>query len=254
MILTCPSCGTQYYADDATIGESGRTVKCAACDHSWHVDPEGLDRPRGGPAIGAHHAYRDQVRARRRRLSRTAAGASWLATGAAFFALGAAAVLFRNDIAVYWPQSATAYQRVGLEVNRFGLDFVSRNFSRTFDGTTPILRVSGEVENVTRTPRAATGVRIGLLDETGREVDYFTAPITPDVLTPGARGMFEAILESPPLEAFELEFAFVGADGASSSNPSAARVDAAPGVAEPDAISAVEEDLSGAEAPPAEDG
>ena len=42
MILTCPHCETQYFADDSTIGESGRTVKCAACGGSWFVEPKHL--------------------------------------------------------------------------------------------------------------------------------------------------------------------------------------------------------------------
>lgn len=40
MILTCPSCGTQYAVKDGAIPESGRKVRCAACGHSWHQMPE----------------------------------------------------------------------------------------------------------------------------------------------------------------------------------------------------------------------
>ena len=43
MILTCPSCGTQYAVKDGAIPEGGRKVRCAACGHSWHQDPEGGD-------------------------------------------------------------------------------------------------------------------------------------------------------------------------------------------------------------------
>lgn len=40
MILTCPSCGTQYAVKDGAIPEEGRKVRCAACGHSWHQMPE----------------------------------------------------------------------------------------------------------------------------------------------------------------------------------------------------------------------
>lgn len=41
MILTCPSCGTQYAVKEGAIPAGGRKVRCAACGHSWHQDPEG---------------------------------------------------------------------------------------------------------------------------------------------------------------------------------------------------------------------
>ena len=39
MILTCPSCGTQYVVKDGAIPPEGRQVRCASCKHSWHQDP-----------------------------------------------------------------------------------------------------------------------------------------------------------------------------------------------------------------------
>ena len=40
MILTCPECGTQYVVKDGAIPPEGRQVRCAACKHSWHQEPE----------------------------------------------------------------------------------------------------------------------------------------------------------------------------------------------------------------------
>jgi predicted Zn finger-like uncharacterized protein len=40
MILTCPSCGTQYVVKDGAIPPGGRQVRCASCKHSWHQLPE----------------------------------------------------------------------------------------------------------------------------------------------------------------------------------------------------------------------
>ena len=40
MILTCPACDTKYVVKDGAIPAAGRQVRCAACKHSWHQDPE----------------------------------------------------------------------------------------------------------------------------------------------------------------------------------------------------------------------
>ena len=39
MILTCPSCGTQYVVKDGAIPPAGRQVRCKACGHSWREFP-----------------------------------------------------------------------------------------------------------------------------------------------------------------------------------------------------------------------
>jgi predicted Zn finger-like uncharacterized protein len=39
MILTCPSCGTQYVVKDGAIPPAGRQVRCKACQHSWREFP-----------------------------------------------------------------------------------------------------------------------------------------------------------------------------------------------------------------------
>ena len=45
MILTCPSCGTQYVVKDGAIPASGRQVRCKACQHSWREFPAAADGP-----------------------------------------------------------------------------------------------------------------------------------------------------------------------------------------------------------------
>ena len=50
MILTCPSCSTQYAVKDGAIPPQGRKVRCASCGESWHQDPE---EPAEEPAV--HH-------------------------------------------------------------------------------------------------------------------------------------------------------------------------------------------------------
>ncbi|MEM8633959.1 MAG: zinc-ribbon domain-containing protein [Pseudomonadota bacterium] len=229
MILTCPSCETQYFADDESIGDSGRSVKCAACGHSWHVHGSGgieEDVP-ATVAGGAHEAYRERVRERKRRKSRLAATSAWLITGSAFFVLCGALVIFRNDVVRVWPEAANAYKAAGLDVNRFGLDFASVDASRTFDGTMPILTISGTVMNVSTISQPGSSVRIGLRDEVGTEVASVIAPMDRSEIIPGGSATFSTRLENPPVEAFDLELSFVAPERGLSIFRRGGRIDAA---------------------------
>lgn len=210
MILTCPECETQYFADDATIGESGRTVKCATCGHSWFVGPEGSNE--GANALGAHEAYRLKVRERRRRKSRAAAMSAWTATAAAFVVILTGLVLFRGEVVKRWPESATTYSAIGMPVNRFGLEFLDTEAERFFDGTTPILEVRGAVQNTSGRTVSAPLVRVILLDDQGTRVAEAYAPISPSSIPADAQAIFAARVENPPFESFELELDLVPAD------------------------------------------
>ncbi len=59
MILTCPSCGTQYVVKDGAIPPEGRQVRCAACKHSWHQNPETIGHEQGSPAVSEATAIAD---------------------------------------------------------------------------------------------------------------------------------------------------------------------------------------------------
>ena len=193
MILTCPNCETQYFADDSTIGESGRTVKCAACGGSWFVEPKHLD---------------ETVR-RTRRKSRTAALLSWLVTAGLFFSLGVGAIMYRNEVVKLWPQAGSIYKQIGFNVNRFGLDFEDIQRSRTFNDTVPVVTVAGKALNISRSTVDTPAVRVDLKDEIGAVVATKYGRIRPDQLAAGESGTFQVVVEQAPMESFEIELKFV---------------------------------------------
>lgn len=242
MILTCSSCATRYYADDAAIGPSGRTVRCAACGFSWFAEPqlelkdraeqadhgaalaasapasEPLTRERverlrraaeqPGPAPSAAAKFRAQQAERMRQERARAAVVVWGATGAALAASATGMVVFRQDVAEVWPRSASAYAALGLDVNVYGLEFFDLSVERGFDGATPVLLVSGEIRNIGREEKIAPPVRISLRDTRSQEIFRLVDVVTDTPIAAGAAAPFQIRVENPPDDAVDLEATF----------------------------------------------
>lgn len=242
MILTCTSCSTRYYADDAAIGPAGRMVRCAACGFSWFAEPhlelrtqavaagdgveahaeaparEPLTRERverlrkaaeqPGPAPSAAAKFRAQQAERMRRERMRAAAVVWGATGAALAASATGMVAFRQDVAEMWPRSASAFAALGLDVNVYGLEFYDLAVERDFDGATPILLVSGEVRNIGRDDKLIPPVRISLRDTRSQEIFELVNMISEEPIAAGAAVPFQIRVENPPSDAVDLEATF----------------------------------------------
>jgi predicted Zn finger-like uncharacterized protein len=241
MILTCTSCSTRYYADDAAIGPAGRTVRCAACGFSWFAEPqlelrapaaaeapaaraveapanEPLTRERverlrraaeqPGPAPSAAAKFRQQQADRMRRDRARAAVVVWGATGAALAASASGMVMFRQDVAELWPRSASAFAALGLDVNVYGLEFYDLAVERDFEGATPVLVVSGEVRNIGRDDKLVPPVRISLRDTRSHEIFDIVNAITDQPVAAGAAVPFQIRVENPPTDAVDLEATF----------------------------------------------
>ena len=240
MILTCTSCSTRYYADDAAIGPAGRTVRCAACGFSWFAEPqlelraqaegpsmmrapeeparEPLTRERverlrraaeqPGPAPSAAAKFRQQQSDRMRRDRTRAAVMVWGATGAALAASATGMVAFRQDVAELWPRSASAVAALGLDVNVYGLEFYDLAVERDYSGATPVLVVSGEVRNIGRDDKLVPPVRVSLRDTNSHEILDLVNAITDQPIAAGAAVPFQIRVENPPAEAVDLEATF----------------------------------------------
>lgn len=247
MILTCTSCSTRYYADDAAIGPAGRTVRCAACGFSWFAEPqlelrttaeapeavraeapaaqEPLTRERverlrraaeqPGPAPSAAAKFRAQQAERMRRERARAAMVVWTATGAALAASATGMVAFRQDVAEVWPRSASAFAAMGLDVNVYGLEFYDLAVERAFDGATPILLVSGEVRNIGRDDKLVPPVRVSLRDGNSHEIFELVNAITDQPVAAGGAIPFQIRVENPPTDAVDLEATFANFNEAS---------------------------------------
>lgn len=234
MILTCPSCATRYYADDGSIGANGRSVRCAACTHSWFIEPQlvlsdaGLPAPDAEPPLtrervermrraaatanatplSAAGKFRAQQAERQRKDRVRAAIIAWSATGVALAATTTSAVAFREDVARVWPKTASAYAAVGLDVNIYGLEFVDLQVEHVYDGPEPVLVVRGAVSNLGHDDRPAPVLRFGLRNARSAEIQHVLARMTSPHIPAGGAAPFEIRIENASMDAADLEATF----------------------------------------------
>ncbi len=203
MILTCPECSTRYHVDPASLGGSGRAVRCANCGHRWTAKPP-PDTPKvielAPPAAVAatrmwHAASPDKAR------SGSASLVGWL-VGVLVVLVLASAVIGRNEIVAAFPASKLFYQKLGLPVDvQLGLQFEGVTSKRLTEGGVTILVVEGGIVNVTDQDRVVPPIRVTLLDSDRRELrqELFKAKDTQ--LGPGGKTSFSGRLINPAEQA-----------------------------------------------------
>lgn len=277
MILVCPSCDTHYFADDAAVGKEGRRVRCASCGHSWFAkvqddgdiaaaDDTGLTREQverlrqtaaanSASRSGPHSEYRAREHAKRKRQRLMATGVAWLGGFVLVASFAGAAIALRGQVVGAWPRTASIYRAVGLNVNRFGVEFANVGAKRSFDGTTPVLTVTGSAVNRGKARRVSPQVRISLRDEGDKEIHAWNASLGVPFIGPGETVPFTSRIVAPPLETWRLAVSFTdgsGAEGGQSANvgheqiaPADERPAAAPPTAAPPAVA-----LPGEASPP----
>jgi len=210
MILTCPSCSTRYVADPASLQPSGRMVRCANCGHSWFQKPPD-DMPRSVAGGGEGASTLDIGAVGGRRLGFPVAISTlvlWVLLMGALAGFGALAYQYRVEIVRGWPQAATLYDLLGVEVNSAGMEFrdITNEFE-TQDGLN-VLAVHGTVVNVTDQALPVPRVRVALLDGAGEELYYWTVVLDVTRLDAGASVDFVTRLSSPPPGTANIEVRF----------------------------------------------
>jgi hypothetical protein len=220
---------------------SGRTVRCAKCGHSWHQDPA-VDSPKPvtveAPAAASADAEPGPVESRGGEAAGSGSGAAFQGMAAApaagsrapsapskrrsfgrygplaavvllGLALVAAAYQFRVDIVRVWPQSASLYGLVGMEINTRGLWFRDVTYEREFQDGMHILVLEGRIVNITGEPQSVPPVRVSLRDAEQRELYHWTFTVDEKRLDADASSPFVTRLSSPPLDARDVEIRFV---------------------------------------------
>jgi hypothetical protein len=145
---------------------------------------------------------------RQKRMRYVAAGVAWLTSGAIFAGAATATVNMRQSMVEAWPKSASVYAMMGMPVNRFGLEFGDMQTRRSFNGTTPVLTISGEVINASEKHRPSPVVKLDLKNENGVTVLSEYVGLLDSVVAPGEVSTYTAHIVSPPMDSFNVSVSF----------------------------------------------
>ena len=213
MIVTCPSCSTRYHVDPEVLGQSGRTVSCARCDHSWMELPPG-DRPKQvdeGPSPEQLQSLlggaQQPAKAERRRIGRSLV---WAGLFVLLLLVAGGAVVERQRITALWPPAAELYEMAGLEVAPSSEGLALRNVhsaSERSDGGIVIV-IKGEVFNASGRARLVPALRAELRNANEQVLRSWTIAPAKERLAPGESTPFTDRFANPPSGAVDLMMTF----------------------------------------------
>jgi len=209
MILECSQCRTRYLVPDSAVGPDGRTVRCAACKHSWFQPGNVLDlvaRAEAGDEAGvairtppppppppppdieiappgtapSYESFANDAPFRPRRNPARRWTMAALAAGFAM-TIGAGAIL--------WGGAPGLAKQFGLRLGaeETPLKIISNPIDRRdLDNGSQMFAISGKVVNPTNVRQHVPDIRVELKDAQNRLV--YSWPIRPEVTTLAPHG------------------------------------------------------------------
>lgn len=220
MILQCPACATRYVVPDSAVGAAGRTVRCAACRHSWFQEPDApLDAPAPRtpappapePAFEERMAEPPPVEtiAPRRRRPRRDPARRWTIA-----AVAAALAMIAAIVALTLLGSPGTLARLGLPVADAGdalvIDLPREPERRELASGNELFALAGRVTNPTEGELRVPDIVAELRDAQGRTIYEWTIPPPVRTLAPGATTEFLSSKVDVPAGAQELNLSFAG--------------------------------------------
>lgn len=178
MILSCPECGTQYTLKESQLGPRGRTVRCAACKHTWHAEIpvdlrysepkvhkfEPVEDLQSVQAKKLPGKYRAMLQDKKRIQALAVETAIWGGMAMLVLAVLALGYFLRVDVVKAFPRVAGAYAMVGLDVKGTNLRFVSQTAEPVLKGGRFVVTVQAKVTNIGDKPEPVPPVRAKMQD------------------------------------------------------------------------------------------
>jgi hypothetical protein len=136
----------------------------------------------------------------------------WGGLAAAVAVVVAGLVVLRQDVVRLVPQSAGAFDSVGLGVPGGGLVIEGVKAAPTFVSGRPALEVTGSIRNLRGEAALPPPLRVSLVNRAGKPLAAKTARAAGETIPAHARRYFALAIVEPPADAHDLEVTFLPPD------------------------------------------
>ncbi len=228
MIASCPSCTTRYDLGTHLRGNQVLTITCRSCGHRWkehpvidleELPPRAMAKvydPSHEPDLDVQHlveaARNAQENFALKRKARLQRASGWTSLGIVVSLPFLLAAWIPETVVSAAPYTIKAYQKLGYEVNIYGLDIRHiEQQNRIVDGA-HVLLIKGEISNSTNDIRKIPWLRFGLTSDQGQELYQWTLDTASRPLRPGETTSFTTRVAAPPELAKNLQIRFAHAD------------------------------------------
>jgi hypothetical protein len=235
MIVTCPSCATRHDFPNALRAPGDVKITCRSCSHRWieidgetTIDVEAYRQsaPRTRhPGSESEPDYEPEEDVKRlfaaarearatfaeRRKDKTRRLRAWSVYGVFLTLPFIAAAIFPEAVVSAAPITLKAYERLGMDVNIYGLEIRKIQQQHALVKGTRILSVKGEIINTTASLQKIPWLRFALQDPASKEVYNWTLDTASRPLGPGESTSFVTRIQAPPETAHNLQIRFAHA-------------------------------------------
>jgi predicted Zn finger-like uncharacterized protein len=165
----------------------------------------------GRDDIETFAARRARMHVRRKHKRRST---KWLAIILVLFGFNVAMIGARSEIVRFFPQTASLFQLIGLEVNLRHLTFEGVKISREENDGVSVLAVEGTIVSQSNNPVEVPRLRFAVRNATGQEIYAWTSRPSRSILEPKQKLPFRSRLASPPADASDVLVRFANANDA----------------------------------------
>jgi zinc-ribbon domain len=231
MIVTCPSCATRHDFPNALRAPGDVRITCRSCGNRWieidadatidiesfrrtanphrHVEPDYEPEEDVQKLVAAARDARASFAEHRQARSRKSR--AWAAYGL-FLALPfVGAGLFPETVVAAAPIAAKAYERLGLNVNIYGLEIRRVEQQHALIKGLRVLSVKGEIVNTTNDLQKIPWLHFALQDGSSKEIYTWTLDTAARPLRPGESTSFVTRVKAPPDASENLQIRFAKA-------------------------------------------